>query len=313
MQPGPPEPAEPDSLAEQLATLASRPAGDTRIERGRARAVDLAQRATTWGPFSPVAEVGWRTLRRDASIGGSVLGAALAYRIFIWLLPFALVVVLSLALLAGRTHGNVADVVRDAGITGFVATSVADAADGTSGWAVASGLAVALVVLLYQTSALLRAIRAITALAWGLPVTRVPSPARSGLLFLAWLVAFLVVAGSAAPIRRALDFPVDVVLDLVVYGAGLPLLWLLLSRFLLPHGGEGWPALLPGALLVGIGVGAIGLFNTLVLFPWLAERQETYGVLGVAAGLLFGFFLIGRTMELSASLNATLADARRRP
>ena len=59
-------------------------------------------------------------------------------------------------------------------------------------------------------------------------------------------------------------------------------------------------------------MGAIGLFNSLVLFPWLAEREETYGVLGVAAGLLFGFFLVGRTMELAAALNATLAEERRR-
>jgi len=63
---------------------------------------------------------------------------------------------------------------------------------------------------------------------------------------------------------------------------------------------------------VGFGVAAIGLFTALVLFPWLSEREETYGVLGVAAGLLFGFFLIGRTMELAAALNATLAEERRR-
>ncbi len=35
-------------------------------------------------------------------------------------------------------------------------------------------------------------------------------------------------------------------------------------------------------------------------------------MLGVAAGLLFGFFLVGRTMELAAALNATLAEERRR-
>ena len=304
--------SETNSLAAQLAELASRSTGDTRIERWRAGAISLAHRATTWGPFEPVAEVGWRTLRRDASIGGSVLGAALAYRIFIWLLPFALTVVLALALIAGRSRGNISELVSDTGLTGVVASSVAEATDGTSGWTIASGLAVALVVLLYQTSALLRAIRAITAFAWGLPVTRVPSPTRSGLLFFAWLVAFLVVAGSAAPLRRALDFPVDLILDLVVYSAGLPLLWLVLSWFLLPHRAERWLDLVPGALVVGFGVGAIGLVSTLLLFPWLAERQETYGVLGVAAGLLFGFFLIGRTMELAAALNATLDEERRR-
>jgi uncharacterized BrkB/YihY/UPF0761 family membrane protein len=300
------------SLAEQLADLSSRPAGDTRVDRARARAIELAHRATTWGPLEPLAEIGWRTLRRDVSIGGSVLGAALAYRIFVWLLPFALVVVLALALVVDQTDGTIGGTLRDAGLTGFVAGSVADAAEGSRGWAVAIGLVAALFVLAYQSSALLRAIRAVTALAWRLPVTRVPNAARSGLLFLAWLVAFIAVASSAPSLRIALPFPLDLLANLALYGSGLPLLWLLLSWFLLPHGAERWIELVPGAFLVGFGVAGIGLFNTLVLFPWLSEREETYGVLGVAAGLLFGFFLVGRTMELAAALNATLAEERRR-
>ena len=56
----------------------------------------------------------------------------------------------------------------------------------------------------------------------------------------------------------------------------------------------------------------IGLFNSLFLFPWLAGRQATYGVLGVAAGLLFSFFLFGRTAELAAALNAELSENRSR-
>lgn len=300
------------SLAAQLAELSSRPVGDTRAERARARALALAHRATTWGPFEPVAEIGWRTFRRDAAIGGSVLGAALAYRIFVWLLPFVLVIVLALALVVDQADRNVGETVRDLGLTGFVASSVADAAGGTRGWAVALGLVAALVVLAYQSTALYRAIRAVTALAWGMAVTRVPSPARSALLFLGWLVTFIAVAGSAAPIRRALAFPLDLLVNVALYGAGLAALWLALSWFLLPHATDQWTELVPGAFAVGAGVAGISLFNTLVLFPWLSEREETYGVLGVAAGLLFGFFLIGRTMELSAALNATLAEERRR-
>jgi uncharacterized BrkB/YihY/UPF0761 family membrane protein len=303
---------ETSSLAAQLAELSNRPVDDTRIGRARAQAIALAHRATTWGPFEPVAEVGWRAQRRDASIGGSVLGAALAYRIFIWLLPFVLVLILGLALAAGQSQVSVAELVDDARVTGFIASSVVEAAEGTRGWAVVSALVVTVFVLLYQSSALLRSIRAVTALAWRLPVSRVPSPARSTLVFLAWLIGFVAVGSSAAPIRHALEFPLDVVADLVVYGAGLPLLWLTLSWFLLPHGAARWTELVPGALLVGFGIGAIGLFNSLVLFPWLVEREETYGVLGIAAGLLFGFFLIGRTIELAAALNATLAEERRR-
>ena len=303
---------ETSSLAEQLAELSNQPVDGTRLGRARARALTLAHRATTWGPLEPIAEIGWRTMRRDASIGGSVLGAALAYRIFIWLLPFALVIVLALALFVDQTDRNIGELLDGAGITGFIASSVAEASQGTKGWAVATALVGALLVLAYQSAALLRSLRAVTALAWRLPVTKTPSPARSTLLFGAWLVGFIAIGSSAAPIRRALDFPLDVAADAFTYCVIVTSMWLVLSWFLLPHDAESIRDLLPGAILVGVGIAAIGLFNTLVLFPWLNEREETYGVLGIAAGLLFGFFLFGRTAELAAALNATLYEERRR-
>ena len=117
--------------------------------------------------------------------------------------------------------------------------------------------------------------RAVTALAWGLRVSRVPAPTRSSLLFLG--VARRVRRrrrASTAPIRHALPFPLDLVVNLVAYTAGLPLLWFLLSWFLLPHRAAHWHELVPGALVVGIGVGAIGLFNSLVLFPWLTGGRR---------------------------------------
>lgn len=300
-----------ETLAAQLAELASRPVGETRADRLRAGLLELAHRATTWGPLGPVAEVGWRTLRRDASIGGSVLGAALAYRLFIWLLPLALVLVLAFGLAARQIEGDTADVLRDAGITGFIATSISESSERATGWGAVVALVGALIVLLYQSAALLRAARAVTALAWRLPVRPPASTARATLLFLGWIVAFVVVVSSAAPLRRALGFPLDLFASLAVYTV-LPALYLVLAWALLPHEAEDWRELVPGALLFGVAVACIGLFNGLFLFPWLAEREATYGVLGVAAGLLFGFFLFGRTVELAAALNAELSETRRR-
>jgi len=172
-------------------------------------------------------------------------------------------------------------------------------------------LVVALGVLLYQTSALLRAARAVTALAWRLPVRPVASPTRATLLFLGWIVGFTVVAASASPLRVSLAFPLDLLVTCAVYTA-LPVLYLALAWWLLPHAAESWRELVPGAVLFGVGIALIAIFNSLILFPWLAERQETYGVLGVAAGLLFGFFLFGRTVEIAAALNAELSESRRR-
>jgi membrane protein len=296
-----------ETLAGQLAVLASSPTRDTRLGRARSNAIVVAQRATSWGPFAPVAEAGWRTLRRDSSIGGGVLGAALAYRLFIWLLPLALVLVIGL----GWTTGDPTRVVRNAGLTGFIANSVATSSDHPGGLGAVVAFVAVLVVFLYQTFALLQAVRAVTALAWGLPVQPLSRPARSTFLFLLWILALVAVTAAATPFRTALAYPWDLVSALAVCLA-LPALYFALARWLLPHPAVHWSRLIPGSILFGIAIAFIGLFNSLILFPWLQQRQATYGVLGLAAGLLFGLFLLGRTFEVAAALNATRAADRRR-
>ena len=90
----------------------------------------------------------------------------------------------------------------------------------------------------------------------------------------------------------------------------LSVIFLAFAWWLLPHAASDWTQVAPGAALVGVAVILIGVFNWLILYPWLSQKEETYGVLGVAAGLLFSFFLIGRTIEVAASLNAVLAERR---
>jgi len=295
------------SLAALLGELAGRPIEDTRLARSRARVLDFVRRVTGWGPLAPVAEVAWRTLRRDASIGGSILSGALAYRLFIWLLPLGLMLVIGFGWVTSTERGD--RVIRDAGLTGFIARSVANSAETTHGFKAVVAFVTALFVLLYQTSVLLRATRAVTALAWGLPVMPLRRPVRSGLLFLLWTFALIAIAASAAPLRAELDYPWSLVSALAVYTA-LPVLYFIAACWLLPRPPVHWLRLVPGSILFGAGIALIGLFNSLVLFPWLEQRQATYGVLGLAAGLLFGLFLVGRAFELAAALNATLVAKR---
>jgi uncharacterized BrkB/YihY/UPF0761 family membrane protein len=303
MEPGP---EQPESLAGLLAELSNQPVGDRRIDRARARGIAALERWTSSGSLSPFAEACWATIRRDAAVGGSVLAGALAYRIFIWLLPLALALVLGLGLVAGSTS-RAAELVSEAGLTGFLAQSVSAAAEETSGWALLTGLVVAAVVLLYQTYALLRAVRAVTALAWRLPVRRSLNPTRDTLLFLAWMLAFVTTATSLTALRVHLAQPFEL-LAIVGSYVVLPAFWIALSWWLLPHGVVRWTGLVPGAFIVGTAMTFISIFNSLILFPWLGRQEETYGVLGVAAGLLFSFFLIGRSIELAAAANATHAE-----
>lgn len=301
-----PGPEQPQSLAELLAELSNQPVGDRRVDRARARGISTLERWTSSGSLSSIAEACWSTVRRDMAIGGSVLAGALAYRIFIWLLPLALVLVLGLGLLAGSTS-RAAELLGDAGLTGFLATSVSTAAEETSGLALLTGLVVAAVVLLYQTYALLRAVRAVTALAWRLPVRPSPHIPRDTFLFLAWMIAFVTTAASLTALRVHLVQPFEL-LAIVGSYVVLPAFWVALSWWLLPHGAVRWTGLVPGAIVVGTAMTFISLFNSLILFPWLTRQEETYGVLGVAAGLLFSFFLIGRSIELAAAANAVHAE-----
>jgi hypothetical protein len=50
------------------------------------------------------------------------------------------------------------------------------------------------------------------------------------------------------------------------------------------------PVLLPGAIVVGVALAAIHAFVGLALVDYLESKQETYGVLGLAAGLLLTLY-----------------------
>ncbi len=302
------EPAQ-GSLEAALTELAGRPLDDTRWARMTAGAVAWLQRVTSHGPLSVAAEIAWWTGRRDASIAGSVLAAAIAYRLFIWAIPIGFFLVVAFGTYVDAAAVDPNEALEEVGIGGYFAASIAQTSGTITGFARVVALLVATWLVLYETAILLRTARSVTALAWRIPVPRLGNPVAPTLTFLL-LTAGSILAGQAlTPLRAQLDGALAVVLGVVAL-LGLPAYWFLVSRWLLPNAARSWLDLIPGAAFFGIGMAALHLFYSLILFPWLERKEETYGVLGVAAGLLFGFFLIGRMIELSASFNAVLVERR---
>ncbi len=299
------DPGEDPSLRTFLDELGSHPAADTRMGRARTRLLDSAERLTTWGPLGPVAEVGWRVYRRDQQIAGTVLAAAVAYRVFIWFLPLALVAVAGLGLLSSDAN----QVAADAGVSGYVAHSVAQASTATSLFARVTLIVSGSVVFLYESYALLRTLRAVSAFAWRIPVSPMRRPAQQTLMFLALSGALLVVLNLTPRLTVLLPLHLGFLLAI---GALLivPLYYVLLSHFVLPNRAPHWLAFVPGAILLYVTYGAVHLLASLVIVPWVAHKQATYGVLGVAAGLLFTIFIFARVLELGFSLNAVLCEQR---
>ena len=80
----------------------------------------------------------------------------------------------------------------------------------------------------------------------------------------------------------------------------------------LPRRHAPWDALVPGALVLALGLEVLHAVIVYAITPWALAKQGTYGALGVAAALLVGLFLISRLIVVSAVVNATLWDRRER-
>ena len=165
------------TLAAFLREASNHPLGDGRVARWRVRGLAFAERHTSHGPLASVAETGWGASHRLRSVGGPALAALIAYRLFVWLLPLALVAVFVIGLWR-TTPLDYQRAIDDFGITGYVTASISQATADAGGPSLFSGLVVGGVVLLYMTYALVRALRAVYALVWRLPFTKVPSPLR---------------------------------------------------------------------------------------------------------------------------------------
>jgi membrane protein len=245
-------------------------------------------------------DLGFSLVERDSSIGGGLLAGALAYRLFVFLLPAALLLVSGLGLYAGSVDKSPRTVTREAGLHGLIASQVANAASGRHRAIV---FAVMVPAVLYATVALFRAIAKVHSLAWhgsgrGVRITGRGVAVFGGALILQ-LVAFTLVAW----IRRSdeLSGLAALLVYIVVMGGA----WLAVS-LQLPHGDARWRALVPGALLVGTGLFVLNVFNIYVTTRLVEDRADTYGALGIAAALLFSLVLLGRLIVVSAELNAEL-------
>jgi uncharacterized BrkB/YihY/UPF0761 family membrane protein len=263
----------------------------TRVARGRLEAARERHSSL---------DLGFNVVELDASIGGGLLAGALAYRLFVLLLPTALLFVSGLGLYADAANKSTREVAKEAGLQGLIASQVASTASGGARWAV---FLVMVPIVLYALAKLYRAIAIMHAIVWhrsgrGVRITPRGVGALAAMLLLTLLAAEL---NHVARQNSALGV-LSLLAYLLLVGGG----WLLLSREL-PHREVGWLGLLPGAAVVGAGLLLVNVFNVYVTTGLVEDRADTYGALGIAAALLLSLVLVGRVMIVSAELNAELA------
>jgi uncharacterized BrkB/YihY/UPF0761 family membrane protein len=268
--------------------------------RARERALDIA-------PRTPGFTHAAGALRHDQRHGGGLLAGALAFRLFGAGLPLALLLTVILGYVTSVDHDAPQEAGEALGLGSAVLQSVGESARLSSGtrWSV---LAFAIVALLWSANSAARAIRAVHSLAWEGRVGRVRRPLRAALVLLAAIAAFAAVVAGAGKARAELGFA-GLLVSLVAFVA-FAAIWLALS-WLLPHGDAGWKELIPGALLVAVGVQLIHLGTVLFVAGRIEHSSQTYGSLGVAFTILLWLFIVSRVIVASAMLNAALAHGRR--
>jgi len=282
-----------------------RPSARERYAAIKTTALQRMEGARQWAEVqrgrSPLVARGFAIAERDRRRLGGLLAGALAYRLFLWLLPAALLAVGLMGAVDGFDDDAVEAATEDVGLSGALADVLQDAAN-QSGWWFA--IAIGLFGALYAGIGAIRALRVIHAAAWGIRPARMLRPihASAGLLLVSFgLLVMSLLAGWARERSTAAGLLVTLAMTAVFL-----VLWLRVSRWL-PHGRVPVRALLPGAALVAVGVEALHVFTVYYLNDRAERAQSVYGAIGASLVLLLWLFILARLIVGAAMVNAELS------
>jgi uncharacterized BrkB/YihY/UPF0761 family membrane protein len=269
---------------------------DGRTQRARAKLTAAMASAKSASEKHVALAVPLRAAERNRRVAASVLAGGLAYRLFLWLLPFGLLVGGALGFL---NAGSTEKAVSKGGIPGAISNAVGDAsrsAHSNSWWLLAVGVP----LLLWAGYSGAKAVQLVHSLVWDEPPQKT-KPLQGSLAFSGVLLAVWTIVALTWWVRG--DWPG--VLAPVLTFAPLTGLWLWVS-LQLPHRDAPWKALLPGALLVGIGFPVLHELVLSFLVPKLEKSTSLYGGLGATTTVIFFIYLLATLVVTAPILNSSL-------
>jgi uncharacterized BrkB/YihY/UPF0761 family membrane protein len=243
----------------------------------------------------------FEAVERDAQSGGGVLAAAVAFRLFMFLVPYAFVMVTGFGLASTAAGQNPGDAARSAGISGLFATAVAS----TSTPSLANrliALAVGGFALALTARSLVGVLWVVHRLIWRVQPTRKPTPWAPLIL-----VGFVTVLFGMADLfswigSQSLGLRIVAFFLSILVSAGA---WFLAS-WLLPRDNCALWALLPGALIVGVGVGILQILTITYVVHVVTRKSALYGAIGIALALLLWTYFAGRLLTAAIAANASV-------
>ena len=262
--------------------------------RSRSRVVEAGERL----PFSGVAV---RVYGRDKHAAGTLLGSALALRLFLFLLPTVLFL-FGVAGILGR-YSNV-DSSSDVGIGGALGHEIDTAFDQgrLSPWfAVVAGI----VGMATAGRSLSRALVVSSALSWQMGGNQ-PLRMRVVGVVVGILVGLSFTWVLVNQVRQAAGIAVASISFVGVAGVYL-VLWSMLY-VALPRATNDPGAALPGAAVISVVMTLLQVVTQLYLPQKISGASSMYGTFGVVVAFLGWFFIVGRVLAFTFALNAVLFE-----
>jgi uncharacterized BrkB/YihY/UPF0761 family membrane protein len=276
--------------------------GTRQSDGARARLAAAAASAKDASERHVSIAVSRRAVERNQRVAATVLAGGLAYRLFLWLLPFGLIVGGALGLM---NADNTEQAVSKGGLPAAISNAIGDASRSThsdSWWLLLVGVS----ALIWTGYSGAKAVQLVYSLIWDQAPPRT-KPLKGSLAFTGTACAVWAAIGVTWWVRDA-TWHGPVIAALTV--APIAALWLGVS-LRLPHRDAPWRSLIPGALLVGIGFPVLHELIVAFLVPKLQKAQALYGVLGAATTLIFFIYLLAMLVVLAAVLNSSLYEELR--
>jgi uncharacterized BrkB/YihY/UPF0761 family membrane protein len=251
---------------------------------------------------SGMVDAGFLVQELDANVGGGILAGALAFRLFLFMVPFVYVVFTILGGIARAMGRDPAQVSGDVGITGILANALVKI-DQQSAWTQATLVLGAIVTLFITSGALMKALYVVHWLIW-----RVHRVMPAGFAPRLALIGFALVASALSvavnELRVSAGIAGAVLAVLTITALSFALWWWVSWK--LPHAPVPARALVPGALLMAVGADVLDLLTAYWIGNLVARKTNTYGAVGIALAVLLWVYILGRVMVGSAGLNAAL-------
>ncbi len=251
-------------------------------------------------------QVGWDAWLADRNRGGALLAGGLAYRVFLWELPAALLVVGVFSLASSFSSQDPASLARQSGLGAAMVGMVAQAVSlsDASRWIITL---LGLWGVLWAGKGAGKALELVSEIAWQRRAAKRLTVARSTLGFnaIAFGLAFAIAMYPPFLDRPFVAHVVWWVLVTLAFTAAIVGI-----MTLLPHGGRSWVWVVPGAVFFAITSRIVSIGASIYLSGRIARVNDVYGGLGVAIVALLWLYLGARFFVWGQFLSATFAGVR---